>query len=444
MKAITVAILGRPNVGKSTLFNRIIRQRQSIVSPEEGVTRDRLYRFVEHYGTVFRFIDTAGIDTTLDDEFNESLISQALIALEEADILIHVTDVLTGQTESDKYLSRIIHRSKKHTLLVVNKVDNTRRNADVVDFYSLGYKKIAAVSAINGEGVSDMLDSLAETMEPREIEPQDDDTIRVAIVGRPNAGKSTLINTLYGSDRCVVSEIAGTTRDAIDIDIKTPTATMTFIDTAGIKRKNAEKIAVEKFARIRAFGAVSRSHVCVVMIDVEEGVTAQDKALINDVEKAGRGVIIALNKWDTQHETRMEHVVRKIREKSPFLIHYPILCLSAKKGRNVDTLLTTIEEVHVELMKRIPTGPLNQCIQDLQQKTPPPMIQGKRLRVYYITQVSVNPPQFTLFINYRDRLASHYERYLRNGFRKVYKFLGVPIVFHIREKKSRALQREEE
>ncbi|WP_068467282.1 ribosome biogenesis GTPase Der [Candidatus Protochlamydia phocaeensis] len=432
-----LAIVGRPNVGKSALFNRICKQKIAIVDEAEGVTRDRLYAESELFGFHFQVIDTGGINSRSKVLFNEEIKRQAEIAIEEADTIIQVVDAQIGITELDKEVSKILLKTNKPVCLAVNKIDNMQQLPLMHQFHSLGISRLIPVSASQGWQIAELLEAAFENV-PHETEPEpDSSSIKVAIVGRPNVGKSSLVNYLLDEERCIVSPIPGTTRDSIDISFTQDGHLYTFIDTAGIRRKKAEHEVVDKFAAIRTERAIERADLCILILDVQEGMTAQDKKIANTIEEAGKGCIILLNKWDLVKGFRMEHCLKSIEEEVPFLKHCPKIFTSAKTGRNVDKIFPLIQEVYHNSLKRITTHQLNKFIGSALQKNHPPMITGKRLRIYYMAQVDVQPPKFILFVNYPALMTETYKKYLYNQFRETYAFTGVPILMYLKGKEKR-------
>lgn len=426
MTLAKIAIVGRPNVGKSALFNRICKKRISIVDEAEGVTRDRIIARAEIFGTPFEVIDTAGIGHEW-----EEVKTQIEIAIEDADRLIMVVDSRIGLTSEDEEVAKILRRSGKEVFLAVNKVDNRHSDLTAQPFHSLGFKKLFPISALQGHNIAELfiaaLDGLNSEIDPR------DENVRVTFIGRANVGKSTLLNQLAKEQRCVVSDIPGTTRDKVDIHL----GSYTFTDTAGVRRKHAEKEVVDKFASVRTLEALKDSDVAVLLLDAREGMTRQEKRIMETIESAGKGLIIFFNKWDLIKEFRMEHALKQIRKEVPFLSHCPIIFGSAKTGRNTEVLIEHIDLVKEAMTIRISTGSLNNAIEKIMQKYHPPMIRGKRLRLYYTTQVTSHPPMFVSFANYPDLMTGSYKRYLLNELRKVFPFTGVPIRYQLRQKSRR-------
>jgi len=439
MKKTKIALIGRPNVGKSALFNRIAKKRIAIVDEMEGVTRDRLYADAELFGRSFEIIDTGGIDENSGIPFAEEVKRQAEIAVEEADGLIMVVDSRVGLTTLDENVAKLLLRSGKPVALAVNKVDNSNDESSTAPFYALGIEALLPVSATHGSNVAELLElALAPCPEVEELESPD--RIKVAIIGRTNVGKSTMINSLLDEERCVVSPIPGTTRDAIDVTVLFEESQFTFIDTAGIRRKKSEHEVVDKFAAIRTERAVERADICILMIDAEKGLTTQEKRIARMIEKRGKGCLIFCNKWDLVKGFRMEHCKKSLEIEASFLNYCPTLFGSALTGRKLVEIFPIIREIHKEMRKRISTGQLNKFIEKAIQRVHPPMIKGKRLRIYYMAQVDYAPPRFVFFVNNPDFLADSYKKYLVNQFRLAYKFTGVPLVFYLKGKKRQLKQ----
>jgi GTPase len=430
-----MAIVGRPNVGKSALFNRICKKRIAIVDEAEGITRDRLYSQAEGFDFPFEIIDTGGIDSSSEDLFQSEIRMQAEIAIAEADTLVMVVDARVGITRMDAELARLLLKSGKPLTLAVNKIDDLSQKPLIHGFYGLGITKMVAVSAAHGFQIAELLEKAWAGFKPK---PENDLTlgIKVAVVGRPNVGKSTFINTLLQEKRCVVSPTAGTTRDSVDIPFTFENRDFTLIDTAGVRRKKAERDTVEKFAALRTERAIERSDVCILMLDAQEGLTVQEKRIANLIEEAGKGCILVLNKWDLVKGFRMEHLTKVLQEHSPFLAHCPILFISAHEGRNVAKVIPEVESVMRASQTRITTHQLNKFLERAMQLNHPPMITGKRLRIYYMTQVDVSPPRFVFFVNKPTLMHETYRKYLINCFRKAFPFSGTPLIFHLRGKEE--------
>lgn len=437
-KLLKVAIVGRPNVGKSALFNRICKKNIAIVDEAEGITRDRIYVDTDFFGVPFQLIDTGGIDARSKAQFNEHIKQQAEIAIEEADSLIMVVDAHVGPTTLDKEIAHILHRTKKPVCLAVNKVDNLEKEHLMYQFQTLGIPKIIAVSAAQGWHIAELLEAAFTDLDKEGAETPDNRSINLAIVGRPNVGKSSLVNYLLDEERCIVSPIPGTTRDSIDIPFEFNGTKYTLIDTAGIRRKHAEHEVVDKFAAIRTERAVERADICLFMLDAQQGITREEKKIANMIEEQGKGCILLFNKWDLVKGFRMEHCMKGIEEEVPFLSHCPKIFMSAKTGRNVDNIFDLAAQVYADGQKRITTGQLNKFIANCMQRNHPPMIGGKRLRIYYMAQVGVQPPKFVVFVNFPNLMTDSYKKYIYNQFREAYAFTGLPIEIYLRGKKKRA------
>jgi len=438
-RLIKVALVGRPNVGKSALFNVICKKRIAIVDEQEGITRDRLYADADFFGQKIQIIDTGGIAPVASLPFMEEVRRQAEIAMEEADSIILVVDAIVGVTTFDEEVARILHHKDKRVILAVNKIDDLKQSDLVYQFYSLGINPMVAVSAEHGFQIAELLEKALEGIAfpalPKEEKLTAQDTIKVAIVGRPNVGKSTLVNHLLSEERCVVSPIAGTTRDSIDVQLTYGETHFTLIDTAGIRRKRAEHEAVDKFAAIRTERAIARSDLCVLVLDAQEGITAQEKRIAQQIEEEGKGCILVLNKWDLVKGFRMEHCLQGIHQEVPFLSHCPTLFISALQGRNLDKLLPEAIDVYAQTRRRVTTGQLNKFMEKALQNYHPPVLKGKRLRIYYLAQVDIQPPRFVLFVNYPELMTDTYKKYLLNQFRESYGFLGAPLILTLKGRK---------
>ena len=430
-----IAIVGRPNVGKSALFNRICKKNIAIVDEAEGITRDRLYAEADFFGTPFQLIDTGGIDARSKAQFNEHIKRQAEIAIEEADSLIMVVDVHTGPTLLDKEIADILHRTNKPVCLAVNKLDNLSQQHLMYDFQTLGISNMIPVSAAQGWHIAELLEAAFAKLNRTPVEDSSSKAIQLAIVGRPNVGKSSLINYLLDTERCIVSPIPGTTRDSIDIPFEHQGTQYNLIDTAGIRRKHAEHEVVDKFAAIRTERAIERADICLLMLDAQQGITREEKKIANTIEEAGKGCILLFNKWDLVKGFRMEHCLQGIEEEVPFLKHCPKIFMSAKTGRNVEEIFKFTTQVYEDSKKRITTHQLNKFIGLCLQKNHPPMLGGKRLRIYYMAQVGIQPPTFVVFVNFPNLMTDSYKKYIYNQFREAYAFAGLPLQIYLRGKK---------
>jgi GTPase len=436
MKKLQLALVGRPNVGKSALFNRLCNARISIVDDAKGTTRDRLYGDGDFFGQKIGIIDTGGIENDKDLPFQEEIQKQVSIALEEADTIVMVVDGRVGITPADEELARLLHRQKKPVCVAVNKIDDLSKIENVYEFYKLGIENILPVSATQGNHIAELLE-MAFSNPPIEnnIEELQENTIRIAIIGRTNVGKSTLLNTLLSDERSIVSPIAGTTRDSIDGEITINGQKFRLIDTAGIRRKKAEHEAVDKFAAIRTQKAIEKADICLLLLDAQEGITTQDKKIAHMIESLGKGCLLIFNKWDMMKGVQTEHCVQLLREETSFLAHCPTLFISALSKKNIHQIIPQIIEVHKHQNQRISTGQLNKFIEQALQTYHPPMIRGKRLRIFYMTHVKTQPPTFILFVNYPNLMLETYKKYLTNKFRETYRFTGNPIVFFMKKRK---------
>lgn len=438
MKPI-VAVVGRPNVGKSTLFNRISGARISIVEDTPGVTRDRIYSDVSWLDKHFTLIDTGGIEPKSKDEILAKMREQAQIAIEMADVVILMTNVKEGVTANDHEVAQMLLKAKKKIVLAVNKVDNLGDPPmEFYEFYNLGLGDPIAISSANALGLGDLLDEVTAKFPEDADTSADDDEIKVAVIGRPNAGKSSLINKLMGEERVIVSDIAGTTRDAIDTHYEKDGDKFLFIDTAGIRRKSKVNEAIEKFSVLRSYAAVDRSDVCVIMIDGTEGIAEQDTKIAGYADEQGKACIFVINKWDIvkKDDKTMNEFKYKIRETFAFMSYASMMFTSAKTGRNIPALIDEIKKVNEQHKRRITTGMLNDVINEAVNKQQPPSDKGKRLRIYYGTQASVAPPTFVLFVNDKDLFHFSYKRFIENQIRENFGFEGTPIRLIIRERKK--------
>ncbi|MEK6454579.1 ribosome biogenesis GTPase Der [Caldifermentibacillus hisashii] len=428
MSMPVVAIVGRPNVGKSTIFNRIVGERISIEEDVPGVTRDRIYGKGEWLNVEFNIIDTGGIDIG-DEPFLEQIRWQAQIAIDEADVIIMITSGRDGVTATDEEVAKILYRSKKPVVLAVNKVDNPEMRDQIYDFYSLGFGDPFPISGSHGLGLGDLLDEVVKHFPNKADADYDEDVIKFSLIGRPNVGKSSLVNAILGEERVIVSDIAGTTRDAVDSPYTYEGQNYVIMDTAGIRKKGKVYESTEKYSVLRALRAVERSDVVLVVIDAEEGIIEQDKRIAGLPHEAGRGVIIVVNKWDAieKDEKTMNEFEKKIRNQFLFLDYAPIIFVSAKTKKRLHTLIPMIKLVSENHSLRVQTNVLNDVIMDAVAMNPTPTDKGKRLKIYYITQVSVKPPTFVLFVNDPELLHFSYERFLENRIRDAFGFLGTPI-----------------
>lgn len=432
-----VAIVGRPNVGKSMLFNKLCGKRLSIVEDTPGVTRDRLYAECEWCGRKFDIVDTGGIEPTTDNEILSFMREQANIAINAADVIILVTDVRTGVTAADREVANMLLRSGKPTVLAVNKMDSTGQlDPAIYEFYELGMGDPIAVSAVHGHGTGDLLDECAKYFPPEEEHDDEDDRIRVAVIGKPNVGKSSLINHILGEKRVIVADMAGTTRDAVDTEFENKYGKYVFIDTAGIRRKSRVDERVEKFSVMRAQLAIERADVCLIMIDARDGVTEQDTKIAGMAHEAGKASIIVVNKWDlVEKETgTLEKMRKDVMRDLSFMSYAPVLFISAVTGQRTDRIFELVNFVNDQSHMRITTGMLNDVLSDAQARVQPPTDKGRRLKIYYMTQTGICPPNFVVFCNRKDLFHFSYQRYLENRIRAVFGLEGTPIRMVIRQK----------
>lgn len=432
-----VAVVGRPNVGKSTLFNRLAGERISIVQDTPGVTRDRIYADAEWLNRKFTLIDTGGMEIGSEEIIQRQILQQAEIAIETADVILFVTDVKTGVTDDDRQVANLLRRTKKPVVLAVNKVDSVKRDTmDIYEFYELGIGDPLPVSAGQALGLGDMLDEMVKHFPENTGTDEDDDAIKVAIIGKPNVGKSSLINKILGEDRLIVSNIPGTTRDAVDSPITIDGQKYIFIDTAGMRRKSKIKEEIERFSIIRAVAAVERCDVAVLLIDANEGVTDQDTKIAGIAHERGRSALIAVNKWDSieKDDKTMNRYLKDIANELAYMAYAPRVFISAQTGQRIDRMLEMIQTVHQNHALRISTGVLNEVLIEATAMQQPPADKGRQLRLYYMTQVSVKPPTFVIFVNERGLFHFSYRRYIENQLREAFGFVGTPIHFIVREK----------
>ena len=437
MSKPVVAIIGRPNVGKSTFFNYIVGSRISIVEDTPGVTRDRIYGESNWRGRNFTLIDTGGIEPEKNDVILTQMRLQANIAIDIADVIIFVTDVRQGVTAADEEIALMLKKSKKPIILVCNKADSFQKfQSDIYEFYNLGIGDPMPVSASNAQGIGDVLDKVYDNLPKEADNDEDSERIKVAVIGKPNVGKSSLINKILGENRNIVSNIAGTTRDAIDSYFDNEHGKYTFIDTAGIRRKSKVTERIEKYSVLRSLFAIERADVCLMLIDANEGVTEQDAKIAGEAHEAGKGIIIVVNKWDEYEKDTgtLEKYRKAIYEKLSYLSYAPVMFISAKTGQRVDKLFGMINDVAEQNAKRVTTSQLNQVINEAIAIVQPPSDKGKKLKIFYGTQASTKPPTFVIFVNSKDLFHFSYERYLVNQIRKEFGLEGTPIRIIVREK----------
>ena len=435
-----VAIVGRPNVGKSMLFNKLCGRRLSIVEDTPGVTRDRIYAPCEWRNRVFDIVDTGGIEPGTDDQILAFMREQAEIAISTATVIVFVCDIKTGMTASDQEVANMLLRSGKPVVLAVNKADQTgRENPDIYEFYNLGLGDPIAVSAVHGHGTGDLLDACFAYFPPEEEEEEDDDVIKVAVIGKPNVGKSSLINRILGEERVIVSNVAGTTRDAVDSYFENEVGKFLFIDTAGMRKKAKVSDQIEKFSVLRAAMAIERSDVCLILIDANEGVTEQDTKVAGMAHESGKACIIVVNKWDAvdKDDKTMDEFRKKLEVDFSFMSYVPFVFISALTGQRMNKLFEMINYVFEKNAMRISTGTLNSILADATTRVQPPTDKGRRLKVYYITQSGVKPPTFVLFCNSAKLFHFSYQRYLENQIRSTFGLEGTPVRLTIRQKSDK-------
>ena len=433
-----VAIVGRPNVGKSMLFNKLTGQRTSIVEDTPGVTRDRIYGECEWCGRHFSLVDTGGIEPDTDSDMLKFMRRQAEIGIELADAIIMVADVRSGVTAADQDVATMLRKSGKPVALAVNKCDSTGLvNPDAFEFYSLGIGDLFETSAVHGHGTGDLLDWVLENIPEDDGEEEDSDVIKVAIVGKPNVGKSSLLNRILGEERVIVSNVAGTTRDAIDSYFENESGKYCFIDTAGMRRKSKVDDAIEKYSNMRSISAIERADVCLILIDANDGVTEQDTKIAGLVHEAGKAAILVVNKWDAvenKETNTMRDMEAKVRQGLSYMLYAPVLFISALTGSRVERLFQLIQDVHAQNTMRITTGALNSVLADATARVQPPTDKGRRLKIYYMTQASSKPPHFVIFCNDARLFHFSYQRYLEKQIREVFGLQGTPIRITIRQK----------
>ena len=432
-----VAIVGRPNVGKSMLFNKLCGQRLSIVEDTPGVTRDRLYAQCEWRGRTFDIVDTGGIEPGTDDQILSFMREQAEIAIQSATVIVFVCDIKTGLTAADQDVANMLLRSQKPVVLAVNKMDQVGNlNPDIYEFYNLGLGDPIAVSAVHGHGTGDLLDACFEYFPPEQEEEEDDDVIKVAIIGKPNVGKSSLTNRILGEERVIVSDVAGTTRDAVDSYFENEKGKYLIIDTAGMRKKSKVEDRVEKFSVLRATMAIERADVCLIMIDAREGVTEQDTKVAGLAHEAGKACIIVVNKWDAVEKDgkTMDRMRQDVMRDLSYMTYAPVVFISALTGQRVDRLFDLINYVNDQATTRITTGMLNSVLADATARVQPPTDKGRRLKIYYMTQAGIRPPHFICFCNDARLFHFSYQRYLENQIRSTFGLEGTPVRMTIRQK----------
>ena len=435
-----IAIVGRPNVGKSMLFNKLVGQRLSIVEDTPGVTRDRLYAEAEWRNRKFDLVDTGGIEPSADSQILSFMRQQAEIAIQHATVILFVCDIKTGLTASDQEVANMLLRSQKPVVLAVNKMDQVGiTNPDIYEFYNLGLGDPIAVSAVHGHGTGDLLDACMEYFPPEDEEEEEDDVIKVAIIGKPNVGKSSLVNRILGEQRVIVSDMAGTTRDAVDSYFENQKGKYLFIDTAGMRKTSKVDDRIEKFSVLRATMAIERADVCLILVDANEGVTEQDTKVAGLAHEAGKACIIVVNKWDAieKDDKTMDHMRQDIRRDLSYMTYAPIVFISALTGQRVDRLFDLINYVNDQASLRITTGMLNTVLADATARVQPPTDKGRRLKIYYMTQIGIKPPHFVCFCNDAKLFHFSYQRYLENQIRSTFGLEGTPVRLTIRQKSDK-------
>ena len=435
-----IAIVGRPNVGKSMMFNKLVGQRLSIVEDTPGVTRDRLYAEAEWRNRKFDLVDTGGIEPSADSQILAFMRQQAEIAIQHATVILFVCDIKTGLTASDQEVANMLLRSQKPVVLAVNKMDQVGiTNPDIYEFYNLGLGDPIAVSAVHGHGTGDLLDACMEYFPPEDEEEEEDDVIKVAVIGKPNVGKSSLVNRILGEQRVIVSDMAGTTRDAVDSYFENQKGKYLFIDTAGMRKKSKVDDRIEKFSVLRATMAIERADVCLILVDANEGVTEQDTKVAGLAHEAGKACIIVVNKWDAieKDDKTMDHMRQDIRRDLSYMTYAPIVFISALTGQRVDRLFDLINYVNDQASLRITTGMLNTVLADATARVQPPTDKGRRLEIYYMTQIGIKPPHFVCFCNDAKLFHFSYQRYLENQIRSTFGLEGTPVRLTIRQKSDK-------
>ena len=435
-----VAIVGRPNVGKSMLFNKLVGQRLSIVEDTPGVTRDRLYAEAEWLNRKFDLVDTGGIEPSADSEILAFMREQAEIAIQNATVIVFLCDIKTGLTASDQEVANLLLRSGKPVVLAVNKMDQVgQTNPDIYEFYNLGLGDPIPVSAVHGHGTGELLDECLKYFPPEEAETPEDDVVRVAVIGKPNVGKSSLINRILGEQRVIVSDVAGTTRDAVDSYFENQKGKYRLIDTAGMRKKSKVDDRIEKFSVLRSTMAIERCDVCLILIDAQEGVTEQDTKVAGLAHEAGKACIIVVNKWDAveKDDKTMDRMRQDVRRDLSYMTYAPVVFISALTGQRVDRLFDLINYVNDQASLRITTGMLNTVLADATARVQPPTDKGRRLKIYYMTQIGVKPPHFVCFCNDAKLFHFSYQRYLENQIRSTFGLEGTPIRLTIRQKRDK-------
>jgi GTP-binding protein len=435
MKIPTVALVGRPNVGKSTLFNRLVGKKISIIDDTPGITRDRIYGDVNYRDLCFHLIDTGGIDVG-DELFNKEIIVQASIAIEEAEVIVLVVDGKEGLTTNDYAVRDMLLKSGKKVIVAINKIDNKKSNDNIYDFYELGFDEYIPVSAEHSDGINSLLDAIVSNFKPQDGEEYASDVVKFCVVGRPNVGKSSLVNALLNEERVIVSSEAGTTRDAIDTPFKYNEKDYVVIDTAGIRKRGKLFERIEKYSVLRALKAIERSDVCLLVIDASTGIIEQDKHITSYIVDAGKAVVIVVNKWDLAKDKNadIKTFTKRIRNEFQFMPYAPIVFLSSLTRKRIHTLIPQIDEAYTNTKKQVQTSILNDVIREAVNLTAPPSYKGKRLKIYYVTQTDIAPPKFVFFVNDKGLIHFSYERYLENKLRDAFELKGTPIILQFKNR----------
>ena len=436
MKMPTVALVGRPNVGKSTIFNRLVGKKVSIIEDTPGVTRDRIYGDVTYNDYKFHLIDTGGIDVSNED-FNKEITVQATLAIDEADVIVFIIDGKEELNRNDFVIRDMLMKSGKKVILAVNKIDNEKRKEDIYSYYELGFDNIIAVSGEHNLGIISLLDEIIKDFKPYTKDDIDDNKIKFCVIGRPNVGKSSLVNAILGEEKSIVSNIAGTTRDAVDTQFTYDKEEYVIIDTAGIRKSGKIYENIEKYSVIRAMKAIERSNVCVVVINAEEGIIEHDKHIAAYALEAGKPIVLVVNKWDTISEDTISNYTKLMRNEFKFLSYSPIVFLSAKTKKRIHTLMPEIKKVYENSKKEIKTSNLNDVIRDAVMLNQPSSYKGKRLKIYFVNQSGIQPPKFTFSVNSKNLIHFSYERYLENKIRESFDFEGTPIVIQFKNKNEK-------
>lgn len=435
MKLPTIALVGRPNVGKSTIFNRLVGKKKAIIEDTPGVTRDRIYGTGSYFDYKFNVIDTGGIDLS-EELFNKEIKMQAEIAIEEADVVIFIVDGKEGLTANDIAVRDILRKSNKKIVVAINKIDNKKSNDNIYDFYELGFDHYIPVSGSHNIGIDELMEEVTKDFDKKDTEDYSDDVVKFSVIGRPNVGKSSLVNAILNEDRVVVSDVAGTTRDSIDTPLTYEKEKYVVIDTAGMRKKGKIYEQIEKYSLLRSMKAIDRSDVCLVVINAEEGIIEHDKHIASYALEAGKALVLVVNKWDLVNDKDLgiKEFTKKVRAEFQFLSYVPIVFLSAKTKKRIHTLMPEVKKVYENSKREVKTSILNDVIVDAVSMQAPPSYKGKRLKIYFVSQTDIKPPKFTFHVNNKGLIHFSYERYLENKIRENFDFEGVPIVFQFKNR----------